>query len=930
MSSEKRLFLLDSFALIFRAYFAFNQNPRITSYGLNTSAVFGFTNTLLDLLNREKPTHIAAIFDSDGQTERHTDFADYKANREEAPEDLTSNMPHIFNILEAFNIPILKKAGYEADDIVGTIAKQAAEKGYTVYMMTMDKDFGQLVDKNVFIYKPARAGGDFEILGVEEVKKRWEIDDPLKVIDILGLMGDAIDNIPGIPGIGEKTAKKLVAEFGSIENLLNNTDKLKGKQKENVENNKDIALLSKKLATIITDVPIEWTEKDFELEAPNRDRLKQIFAELEFKTLGKRILGEEIPVNTKPDAQGDLFASPQGAITAEKEPESNFSAYKTIHDTPHIYHLADSQEKISELIGILEGNTSICFDTETTSLNELDAEIVGLSFAVNQGEAWYVPVPEDQEKARQILMQFKGVLENEQIEKTGQNIKYDLMVLRNYDIHLKGKLLDTMLMHYIIEPEQKHGMDDMSRIYLKYEPVSIETLIGKKGKDQKNFRSVEVEKAKEYAAEDADITLQLRNHFLPELTQRNGEKVYHGIEAPLIPVLADMETTGIRVDKDFLSAYSKELENEALEVEKEIYKQAGTTFNIASPKQLGEVLFDLMKLDPKAKKTKTGQYKTDEEVLQNLSSEGHAIAKHILDYRQIQKLKSTYIDILPQLVHPRTQRVHTSFNQAVAATGRLSSNNPNLQNIPIRTDKGREVRKAFIPAENNLLLSADYSQIELRVIAAISKEQNMVEDFRNGLDIHSATASRVFGVGINEVDKEMRRRAKMVNFGIIYGISAFGLSQRLEIPRKEGQEIINAYFEQYPGIKRYMNESINFAKEHGYVETVMGRRRYIRDINSANFTVRGFAERNAINAPIQGTAADMIKLAMIRIYDEMRRRKLQSKMILQVHDELLFDVIPSEKEELIQLVTEGMRDALPLEVPIEVEAGTGNNWLEAH
>jgi len=929
MSEEKKLFLLDGMALIYRAFFAFSQSPRITSYGLNTNAPYGLVNTLLDVLNRQKPSHIAVVFDTDKPTDRHIEYTDYKANRQEMPEDLSRSIPYVFRLIEGFNIPVITYDGFEADDIIGTLAKKAEKKGYKVYMMTPDKDFGQLVSDNIFIYKPGRQGGDFEIMGVPEILQRWEISSINQVIDILGLMGDAVDNIPGIPGIGEKTAKKLVQEFGSVENLLDNTAKLKGKQKENIEANAEMARLSKRLATIITEVPIELDERALILDEPNKEKLMELFAELEFRTLGKRLFGEGETSVAQPSAQPSLFSSVE-ATQAAAEPEEKQHSYRTAATMPHRYELCDTPEKRAALITQLKNASEWCFDTETTSLDAIEAELVGLAFSLKPYEGYYIPTPANRAEAQAIVDEFKPVFETENILKIAQNIKYDIMVLQNYGVNVKGELFDTMLAHYVIEPDGRHNMDIMAEGYLNYAPISIETLIGKKGKGQLNMRDADIEKVAEYSAEDADITLRLKQAFSPMLDEKGVRPVVEKIEAPLVPVLADMEREGVRIDKEMLAAYSVDLQNEVALLEQRIYELAGMQFNIASPKQLGEVLFDRLKLDPKAKKTKTGQYKTDEEVLTYLSAE-HEIAKVIIDHRQMQKLKSTYVDALPLLINPRTGRVHTCFNQAVAATGRLSSTDPNLQNIPIRTDRGREVRKAFIPRDSNhVLLSADYSQIELRIVAAISKDASMIDDFTKGLDIHTATAAKVFGVTIDNVDKDMRRKAKMVNFGIIYGISAFGLAQRLEIPRKEAAEIIDNYFKQYPDLRKYMNDTVDFARQHGFVQTVMGRRRYLRDINSANHTVRSFAERNAINAPIQGSAADMIKLAMINIHRRFKDEKVRSKMILQVHDELLFDVERDEVEKIKPIIREEMLNAIKLEVPLEVEMGVGENWLEAH
>ena len=931
--SNKKLFLLDGMALIYRAHFALSKNPRFTSTGVNTSAVMGFTNTLLEVLKKEKPTHIAVVFDTDAPTERHTDFEAYKAHREAMPEDLSKALPYIFRLIEGFNIPVITKDGYEADDIIGTLAKEGEKAGFQVYCMTPDKDFAQLVSENIFIYKPARMGNEMEILGVPEVLAKWEIENVLQVIDILGLWGDAVDNIPGIPGIGEKTAKALIKQYGSMENIIANSHELKGKQRENVENFAEQGLISKKLATIILNVPIEFNEQALRLEEPSKELLEPLFAELEFRTIGKRVFGDTFSVNEgKSNGQQDLFGNPSASKEIENQPslfDTPIDA-KNIDNTPHEYHLVASAEERKELIALLLQQSRISFDTETTGTDANLVDLVGLSFSIEPGKGYYIPTPQDKAETRAILEEFRPVFESENIVKIGQNIKYDMLVLKWYDINLKGELFDTMLAHYLIDPDTRHGMDVLSENYLGYTPISITSLIGAKGKGQLNMKDVPVEKVVDYAAEDADVTLQLANIFEPMLAERNANKLAAEIENPLIYVLADMEKEGVRIDADTLAAYSAQLQEEILKAELSVYEKAGLKFNLASPKQLGEVLFDHLKLDPKAKKTKTGQYQTGEDVLTALANKSD-IVQDILDFRQMQKLKSTYVDALPLLVNPRTGRVHTSYNQAVAATGRLSSNNPNLQNIPIKTDRGREVRKAFIARdENHILLSADYSQIELRIIAEISKEANMLDAFLNGIDIHTATAAKVYGIGIDEVTSTQRRNAKAVNFGIIYGQSAFGLSQNLNIPRKEAAEIIEQYFTQYPGIKNYMSDTMNFARENGYVETIMGRRRYLRDINSANMTVRGYAERNAINAPIQGSAADMIKIAMINIHKDMVAQKLQSKMTMQVHDELVFDVIKSEKEAVKAIIANRMKTAIKTEVPIEIEIGEGVNWLEAH
>jgi len=936
----KKLFLLDGMALIYRAHFALSKSPRFTSTGLNTSAVMGFANTLLEVLRKESPSHIAVVFDTDAPTERHTDFVAYKAHRQAMPEDLSIALPYVCKLIEGFNIPVITKDGFEADDIIGTMAKEAEKRGFQVFCMTPDKDFAQLVSENIFIYKPARMGNDMEILGVKEILAKWEIENVKQVIDILGLWGDAVDNIPGIPGIGEKTAKLLIKQYGSVENIIANSHELKGKQRENVEAFAEQGMISKKLATIILDVPVDFDEEALTLTAPNKELLEPLFAELEFRTLGKRVFGDSFSVGESRapvSMQTDLFGNPVEQ-QAEREskifvaPPSLFEqpAAKTIEDIAHDYRLVDTPEKRAELISLLLEQESISFDTETTGTDANLADLVGLSFCIRVNEGFYIPLSDDREATLQILEEFRVVLENENIAKVGQNIKYDILVLKWYDVHVKGKLFDTMLAHYLIDPDTRHGMDLLAQNYLNYSPISITTLIGAKGKNQGTMRDVPVEKVVDYAAEDADVTLQLANVFAPMLKELNADKLAEDMENPLIYVLADIEKEGVRIDIETLKAYSLELEKDISRFEQNVFDKCGMRFNLASPKQLGEVLFDKLQLDPKAKKTKTGQYQTGEDVLLALASKSDVV-QDILDFRQLQKLKSTYVDALPLLVNPKSGRVHTSYNQAVAATGRLSSNNPNLQNIPIRTERGREVRKAFIARdENHVLLSADYSQIELRIIAEISNEENMLDAFARGIDIHTATAAKVYGVSIEEVEPTQRRNAKAVNFGIIYGQSAFGLSQSLGIPRKEAAEMIEQYFIQYPGIKRYMSETMNFARENGFVETIMGRRRYLRDINSANQTVRGFAERNAINAPIQGSAADLIKIAMINIHQDMKDQQLQSKMTMQVHDELVFDVLKTEVEAMKKIITHRMRTAIQTNVPIEIEIGEGANWLAAH
>lgn len=945
---SKKLFLLDAMALIYRAYYALIRNPRITSQGRNTNAQFGFTNALIDLIKKENPTHMAVAFDTHAPTERHSDFADYKAHREDTPEDILSALPDIKRIIDGFNIPVLELDGYEADDIIGTVAWEAAHAGYTVYMVTPDKDYGQLVRDNIFIYKPSYQGNKEEILGPKEVCAKWQIQKVSQVVDLLGLMGDAVDNIPGIPGIGEKTAIKLLSEYHTLENVLANAEKIGGKLGEKIKAGAEAALLSKKLATIITNVPVAFHEENFRLKEWNKELLSAVFTELEFKTLGKRILGDDFTVISSESEpakalQTDLF----GNVVengAQKDNEKKFQeatdegtddglvADKHIENKPHVYHLIDTKEKRAALIQLLLQQPEICFDTETTSTDANDMEIVGLSFSFKPGEAYYIPAPADQAAAKILLEEFRPVFEKQNTLFIGQNIKYDLLVLKWYGIELGGPLFDTMLAHYLIEPEGRRSMDLLAAQYLNYAPVSIETLIGKKGKNQGNMRDVEIEKIKDYAAEDADITLQLKEKFAPLVKKKSVEKVFLEVENPLVKVLADMEFQGVKIDVDFLNEYSITLEKEAAKAEQRVYEQAGVKFNLASPKQLGEVLFEKLKLDPKAKKTRTGQYATGEEVLLKLASK-HQIVDDILAFRELTKLKSTYVDALPLMINRKTGRVHTSFNQAVAVTGRLSSNNPNLQNIPIRTERGREIRKAFIPRDKeHLLISADYSQIELRIVAAISGDENMIDAFKKGIDIHTATAAKVYGVPFEAVSKEMRYKAKSVNFGIIYGQGAFGLAENLGISRTEAKDLIDNYFKQYPAIKKYMDDQMTFAKANGYVQTLLGRKRWLKDINSSNAVVRGYAERNAINMPIQGTAADMIKLAMIRVHESLCRQGFRSHMILQVHDELVFDAHKEEVEALKPLIIQCMRYALELPhgVPTDAEIGVGENWLEAH
>ena len=969
---SKKLYLLDALALIYRAYYALIRTPRITSTGINTNAQFGFTNTLLEIIKKENPSHIAVCFDTHAPTERHTDFADYKANREEAPEDLLSSLPHIKAIIEGFNIPVVECDGYEADDVIGTLAWQAADLGYEVYMVTPDKDYGQLLVKpNVYMWKPPAFGNEREILDAEKIKAKWDIARVDQVIDMLGLMGDAADNIPGIPGVGEKTAAKLLKEYDTLEGVLANADKIKGAMGEKVRAGVDSAIMSKKLATIITNVPVQFHEEDYKISEKNIPALTEIFNLLEFKTLGKRILGSgfEVVSEAAKEKQVDLFGnevkvpkeksiktrttilnSEQGTQEVlEASDESNkisqdevdeedlpqLVVNKNITNTTHSYQSVVGVEAINKLITILEKEKEICIDTETTGIDANNVTLVGLSFAIKEHEGYYIPVinEEDQKNnAENILSLFKPLFENLHITWIGQNLKYDFLVLKWYGVELKGKTFDTMLAHYVIEPEGRRSMDLLSAQFLGYEPVSIETLIGKKGKNQGTMRDVPLEQITEYAAEDADITLQLKNCFSPLIEKRGVTKVFNEVENPLVRVLVDMEYEGVKVDVGFLNDYSKVLEEEAKKAEERVFEQAGVRFNLASPKQLGEVLFDILKLDSKAKKTKTGQYATGEDVLSKMAAK-HKIVDDILNFREFTKLKSTYVDAIPALINQKTGRIHTSYAQAVAVTGRLSSTNPNLQNIPIRSERGREIRKAFVPRDpSRVLVSADYSQIELRIVAAISGDPNMCEAFKQGKDIHTATAAKVYGINEGDVTKEMRYKAKSVNFGIIYGQGAFGLADNLGISRTEAKEIIDNYKKEFPNIQKYMDEQINNAKELGFVETLMGRRRWLRDINSSNFTVRGFAERNAINSPIQGSAADMIKLAMIRVHNEMKKKPWESKMILQVHDELVFDAVESELPALKELILNCMTGAmvLPNGVPVEAEIGVGKNWLEAH
>ena len=948
MSSQKRLFLLDAYALIFRGYYAFIKNPRINSKGMDTSAIMGFMNSLLDVIKREKPDHLAVAFDKGGSQLRNELFPEYKANRDVTPEAIKIAVPYICELLKAMHIPIIEESGFEADDLIGTIAKQAEKQNYKVFMVTPDKDFAQLVSENIFMYKPARMGNGIEIWGVPEVLAKFEIDRPEQVIDFLGMMGDAADNIPGLPGVGEVTAKKLLKEFGTMENLLANTDKLKGKMKENIEANKEKGLLSKKLATILLDCPVTFDENDYELTRPDIEKTEAIFQELEFRRMAEQFDNLFKPGGANESAAADpvsdakLYKKPQpknedqfdlfgGGSIEEASETAKTSFYNTLENTPHSYQAIQGDLGIKLLLQNLQNQTAVCFDTETTGLDALHAELVGLALSYEKGKAFYVPFPENQEEAQALIEKFRPFFENENIEKIGQNLKYDLKILSNYGITVKGKLFDTMIAHYLINPDMRHNMDILSETYLKYAPKPIEELIGKKGKNQITMRDVPLEDIKEYAAEDADITLQLKEIFTTELDKTETKKLFDEIEIPLVSVLAAMETEGIRLDVEFLAAMSKEMDVEIKSLEQKIYETAGEKFNLASPKQLGDILFDKMKIGgAKQKKTKTGQYATGEEVLTYLAND-NPIVKEILDWRQMVKLQSTYILALPEQVDKKTQRVHTDYMQTVAATGRLSSNNPNLQNIPIRTERGRQIRKAFVARdENHTLISADYSQIELRIIAALSGEENMIAAFQNGEDIHRATAAKVFDVPLEEVSREQRSNAKTVNFGIIYGVSAFGLSNQTSLSRSESAALIEAYYKTYPRLKSYIQEQIEFAREKGYVQTILGRRRYLKDINSANAVVRSAAERNAVNAPIQGSAADVIKIAMINIHKKLQDENWKSKMLLQVHDELVFDVHNDELEKIQPMIKHEMENAFKMAVPLEVELGQGKDWLAAH
>lgn len=928
MNNNNKLFLLDAYALIYRAYYAFIKNPRINSKGVNTSAVMGFVNTLEDILKKENPTHIGVAFDPPGPTFRHEMYEHYKAQREETPEAIRYSVPTIKEIIQAYNIPILEVAGFEADDVIGTLSVQADQQGITTYMMTPDKDYGQLVTDHVFIYRPKYGDKEFEKMGIEEVKAKFGINSPKQIIDMLGLMGDASDNIPGCPGVGEKTAQKLIAEFDSIENLLENTDQLKGALKTKVEANQEMIRFSKLLATIKTDVPIELDMQSLVREKPNEEKLRQIFEELEFRTLSDRIFKKEN--NTKNNApsgpiQGDLFAN----FATEEPEEKKYGNLACLDISIQDYQLIDTQEKRAQLIKKLITSDIFALDTETTGTDPMNSDLVGMSFSMKENEAFYVPVPAEREEVLKIIEEFRPILENEKSIKVGQNIKYDLLILQNYGVKVKGKLFDTMIAHYVIQPELRHGMDYLAEIYLNYRTIHIDELIGAKGKKQKNMRDLSPQEVYQYACEDADITLKLKNILEKELKKNEVEELFYNIEMPLVPVLANIESNGVRIDTQSLKASSELYAKRIDEIEKEIYQLAGEEFNIASPKQVGEILFEKLKIVDKAKKTKTGQYTTSEEVLESLRGKHNIIGK-ILEHRGLKKLLNTYIDALPLLINPRTGKIHTSFNQTVTATGRLSSSNPNLQNIPIRDEDGKEIRKAFIPDDGCLFFSADYSQIELRIMAHLSQDKNMIEAFNSGYDIHAATAAKIYKKEITEVSPDMRRKAKTANFGIIYGISVFGLAERMNVERKEAKELIDGYFETYPQVKDYMDKSIEVAREKGYVETLFHRRRYLQDINSHNAVVRGYAERNAINAPIQGSAADIIKVAMINILNRFEKEQVKAKMILQVHDELNFSVPAEEKERIEKIVIEEMESAYRMLVPLKADCGWGKNWLEAH
>ncbi|HCQ77492.1 MAG TPA: DNA polymerase I [Leeuwenhoekiella sp.] len=948
MAVQKRLFLLDAYALIFRGYYALIKNPRVNSKGQDTSAIMGFVNSLFDVIKREKPDHLAVAFDKGGSSERVEMYEEYKANRDETPEAIRIAVPIIQEILKAMHVPCIEIEGVEADDLIGTLAKQAEKEDYQVFMVTPDKDYAQLVSENIFMYKPARMGNGIEIWGIPEVQKRFEVERPEQVIDYLGMMGDASDNIPGLPGVGDKTAKKFIKQYGGLEGLLENTDQLKGKMKEKVIENAELGRLSRKLATIMTDCDVKFDAEQYELSQPDADKVQEIFDELEFR----RLKDQFIKIFSG-EADSDTGAAVSGTETAKKlvssaEKAANAGAgqynlfggdepaieecnsRKTIKDTEHFYQSVAPGMAMNLFIKNLMKQTSVCFDTETTDLDPLQAELVGIAFSWEKTKGFYIPFPSEKEEAQKLIEALRPFFEAEEIEKIGQNLKYDIKVLAKYDVEVKGKLFDTMIAHYLINPDMRHNMDVLAETYLNYTPVSIEELIGKKGKNQKSMADVPVDQQTEYAVEDADVTLQLKEHFQKELGEANTQKLFDDIEIPLVQVLADMELEGINLDQEFLGSLSEALNNDITSLEKSIYEEAGEEFNIGSPKQLGEILFDKLKLVDKPKKTRTGQYSTAEDVLSYLAPD-HEIVQHVLDYRGLSKLKSTYVDALPAQVNAKTGRVHTDYMQTVAATGRLSSNNPNLQNIPIRTERGRQVRKAFVPRnEDYVLLAADYSQIELRIIAALSQEETMMKAFQEGEDIHASTAAKVFNVPIDEVTREQRSNAKTVNFGIIYGVSAFGLSNQTDLSRTESKELIDTYYKTYPKLRNYMSEQVDFARENGYVSTVLGRRRYLKDINSSNAVVRGAAERNAVNAPIQGSAADIIKIAMIKIHQKLKDKGLKTKMLLQVHDELVFDVYKSELDEVQELIKSEMENAFKLDVPLDVEVGLGDNWLDAH
>ena len=941
MADQKRLFLLDAYALIFRGYYAFIKNPRINSKGFNTSAIMGFTNSLFDVIRREKPDHLAVCFDKDGSQARTEMYTEYKANRDETPEPIQAAIPIIQDILRAMHIPVVEISGMEADDIIGTLSKQAESEGYRVYMVTPDKDFAQLVSENIFMYRPSRMGNGIEIWGIPEVQKKFEVERPEQVIDFLGMMGDSVDNIPGLPGVGEKTAKKFLKKYGSMEGLLANTDDLKGKMKEKVIDNAELGRLSKKLATIFTNCEVKFHAEDYELSMPDTQKVQEIFDELEFRRLKDQFIklfsGEEdtqqTQVTNSPSAKKNakIAGAGQFSLFGEEGQEiERTDSRKSLSDTPHVYQAVKTEMARKLFLDRLFKQNSVCFDTETTSLNPLEAELVGIAFSWEAGKGFYLPFPENRDEAQILIEELKPFFENSKIEKIGQNLKYDIEVLDKYGVEVAGPLFDTMIAHYLINPDMRHNMDVLAETYLNYSPQPITELIGKKGKNQGSMRDVELDKQTEYASEDADITFQLKNFFEEELKEANTRKLFDEIEIPLVQVLAEMELEGIRLDEDYLKSLSEALSNDIKELEKKIYEEAGEEFLISSPKQLGIILFEKMELVKKPKKTKTGQYSTSEDVLSGLADK-HEIIQHVLDYRGLVKLQNTYVDALPGQVEKTTGRVHTDYVQTIAATGRLSSNNPNLQNIPIRTERGRQVRKAFVPRdENYVLLAADYSQIELRIIAALSEEENMIKAFQDGEDIHASTAAKVFNVPIDEVTREQRSNAKTVNFGIIYGVSAFGLSNQTSLSRSEAKELIDTYYKTYPKLSNFIGDQVQYAREHGYVSTVLGRRRYLKDINSRNAVVRGAAERNAVNAPIQGSAADIIKLAMINIQKKLKAGNYQTKMLLQVHDELVFDAHKEELENVQKMIKSEMENAYKLSVPLEVELGTGQNWLEAH